>query len=577
MKDVLQAYRNVDYSLPETILTWHLYGAGLENFGKDGKPVELPMPKYGPNELLVRIDAVGICFSDVKVINQGNKHPRVTGRDLIKNPVTLGHEASVTVVGVGKNLKGKFNVGQRFIVQADVFYKGKSMAFGYVLPGAQTQYQVIGKEILEGDEGCYLLPVKDSTGYSEAALTEPWACVVAAYRITRRPSIKPEGNLWIIGAPGDDDYTLDLDIKSKHVVATDLDWSLLDDLEMWAGAGCFELTITPTFDELDLEELATRYGGFDDIIILGADAGVIQHAAPLLAKHGIMNIVASEPIGRPVEIDIGKIHYEFQSYVGTASTRIGAGYEMVRVPSELKAGGIAWYIGAGGPMGQMHVQRAVEMKNCPSKILATDIDTTRLNSVKDRVAAAAAAKGIEFLAVNPNDSDKELFDKLLWEFTCGRGFDDIIVLAPVVSLIEEAIQYLAEEGLMNIFAGFPVGTIANIDLTGVYEKKLRLVGSSGSRIRDMLDTLSEAESGSLATDKSVAAIGGIEASWDGMLATKEGRFPGKIIIYPQIRGLGLTAVTDLKDKLPNVYAKLTDGMFWNREAEKELLRTMLEL
>lgn len=577
MKDVLQAYQNVDYSLPETILTWHLYGAGLENFGKDRKPVELPMPKYGPSELLVRIDAIGICFSDVKVINQGNKHPRVTGRDLIKNPVTLGHEASVTVVGVGKNLKGKFHVGQRFIVQADVFYKGKSMAFGYVLPGAQTQYQVIGKEILEGDEGCYLLPVKDSTGYSEAALTEPWACVVAAYRITRRPSIKPEGNLWIIGAPGDDDYTLDLDIKSKHVVATDLDWSLLDDLEMWAGAGCFELTITPTFDELDLEELATRYGGFDDIIVLGADAGVIQHAAPLLAKHGIMNIVASEPIGRPVEIDIGKIHYQFQSYVGTASTRIGAGYEMVRVPSELKAGGIAWYIGAGGPMGQMHVQRAVEMKDGPSKILATDIDTARLNSVKDRVAAAAAARGIEFLAVNPNDSDKVLFDKLLRDFTCGRGFDDIIVLAPVVSLIEEAIQYLAEEGLMNIFAGFPVGTIANIDLTGVYEKKLRLVGSSGSRIRDMLDTLSEAESGSLATDKSVAAIGGIEASWDGMLATKEGRFPGKIIIYPQIRGLGLTAVTDLKDKLPNVYAKLTDGMFWNREAEKELLRTMLEL
>ncbi|MDI6828195.1 MAG: zinc-binding dehydrogenase, partial [Armatimonadota bacterium] len=282
-------------------------------------------------------------------------------------------------------------------------------------------------------------------------------------------------------------------------------------------------------------------------------------------------------LGRQVKIDIGKIHYQFQSYVGTTSTRIGAGYEMIRVPSELKANGIAWYIGAGGPMGQMHVQRAVEMEGGPSKILATDIDMARLNSVKERVMSASAAKGIEVLTVNPNDLDKAEFDKLLRDFTGGRGFDDIIILAPVVSLIEEAIQYLAEEGLMNIFAGFPVGTTANLDLTGVYEKKIRLVGSSGSRIKDMLDTLHEAESGALATDKSVAAIGGIEASWDGMLATKEGRFPGKIIIYPQISGLELVAVADLKSRLPNVYAKLTDGIFWNREAEKELLRTMLKI
>lgn len=576
--DILRKYKEVSYELPETILTWHLYGAGLENFGRDRKPVELPMPEYGPDELLVRIDAVGICFSDIKVINQGNQHPRVVGRNLETDPVTLGHEAAVTVVGVGDELKDKFRVGDRFIVQADVFFRGVSMAFGYALPGAQTQFQVIGREMLEGDEGCYLIPMKDTTGYSEAALTEPWACVVASYRITRRPSIKPGGTLWIIGTGEDDcDYSLDLEEDPKLVIATDLAWPMLDQLRFWAEAGRFELQKTKSFDSLDLDKLAAGNGGFDDIIVLGASGEVIEKAAKYLAKQGIMNIVSCHPHEAKAKVDIGKVHYWNHSYLGTTSRHIREGYELVRVPSELKPDGIAWFIGAGGPMGQMHVQRAVELKNGPKKILATDIDTARLNSVVERFSQIAAQRGAELRAVNPNEMDKAEYEKLLQEFTGGRGFDDIVVLAPVAALVEQAVPHLAEQGLMNIFAGVPIGTIAELDLACVYMRQARFVGSSGSRISDLKDTLDAAESGQLSTDMSVAAIGGMEASWDGMLAAKEGRFPGKIVIYPQITGLELTALPDLKDRLPNVYAKLTHGMFWNREAEEELLRTMLRL
>ena len=53
-------------------------------------------------------------------------------------------------------------------------------------------------------------------------------------------------------------------------------------------------------------------------------------------------------------------------------------------------------------------------------------------------------------------------------------------------------------------------------------------------------------------------------------AGTSGQFPGKIIIYPQVH-LPLTAVSDLKDVLPKVAAKLADGMFWNNDAEEELL------
>lgn len=573
-KDTVQEYKQATNQLRDKILTWHLFGAGMENFGRDKKPIELPMPTYNPDELLVRVDAVGICFSDIKVINQGDQHPRLTGRNLEKNPVTLGHEPSVTVVGVGDQLKDKYKVGDRFIVQADVFYGGKSMAFGYVLAGAQTQYQVLTKELLQGDEGAYLLPLKDSTGYAEAALTEPWACVVASYRITRRPTIKAGGLLWIIGGCQDGDCVLDLPVDPRMVVATDLDWPMLDQLQFWSEAGRFELKKTPTFEDIDFVSFAEKYGTFDDIIILGANADTIEDAAEFVGKQGIMTIIAGEPMSRPVKIDVGKVHYQNHSYLGTTSHHIGEAYAPVRVPSEL-SNGVAWFIGAGGPMGQMHLPRALELPDGPKKVLATDIDTARLQSLKERFLPIAARRGIQLDVVNPNEMSADDFGKFLNEFTGGKGFDDIVVLAPVAALIEQAVPHLADHGLMNIFAGVPIGTIASLDLTGVYTKQARFVGSSGSKLSDMKDTLSAAESGALNTNTSVAAIGGIDASWDGMLATKERRFPGKIIIYPQINGLPLTAVQDLKDKLPNVYAKLTDGLFWNNEAEEELLRSML--
>ncbi len=574
----LRKYKEVDYKLPDRILTWYLYGAGLESFGEDKKPIERPMPEYGPDQLLVRVDAISICFSDIKVINQGNKHPRITGRDLVNDPVTLGHEAAVTVVGVGEQIAGKYKVGERYIIQADVFVNGVSMAVGYVLPGGQTQYQVVGQEVLNGDEGSYLLPMQEDTGYAEAALAEPWACVVASYRIGRRAVNKPGGKLWVICASSDTcDFELDLAEAPGTIVATDLCAPMLEKAKALAASSGSQFIESFDFASLDMESFAEQYGPFDDIIMLGADAEKLEKAATLLAPHGIMGILGDKPLSGPVQIDIGRVHYQNHSYLGATGKKASEAYAPLRTPSELKPGGTAWFIGAGGPMGQMHTQRAVEMENGPRKVIATDVDTARLNSVKERFAPIAARNGVDFRVVNPKEMSPEEFDALLNEFTDGKGFDDIVVLAPVPALIEHAEPFLAEQGLMNVFAGLPIGTIVSLDMTPVYTKQIRFVGSSGSRVSDMLDTLHAAESGQLSTNTSVAAIGGMEASWDGMLAAKEGRFPGKVVIYPQVCGLGLTAVQDLKNVLPSVYAKLTDGMFWNREAEAELLRTCAKI
>ena len=44
----------------------------------------------------------------------------------------------------------------------------------------------------------------------------------------------------------------------------------------------------------------------------------------------------------------------------------------------LRAGGVAVFIGAGGPMGQMHVQRALELPDGPQVVIATEISDDRL-------------------------------------------------------------------------------------------------------------------------------------------------------------------------------------------------------
>jgi hypothetical protein len=51
----------------------------------------------------------------------------------------------------------------------------------------------------------------------------------------------------------------------------------------------------------------------------------------------------------------------------------------------------------------------------------------------------------------------------------------------------------------------------------------------------------------------------------------EGRFAGKIVIFPQITGLPLTGVTELKEAYPEVAAELKAGQIWTPEAEQVLI------
>ncbi len=581
----LEEYKAAKAELPKRMLRWHLYGAGLENLGRGEKPEEVEVPSFGPEELLVRQDACGLCFSDTKVIGLGPNHPRMTGRDLAKNPVTLGHEVSCTVVGVGETLVGRFEVGQRFVVQADVFYQGKSMAYGYAISGGLAEYSVIPKQIIDGDEGCYLLPLRPDTGYVESALTEPWACVVSAYAQSHREGILDGGDLLVIAGDDAADTVYDwpaLFMKGRpfHVTLVNLKGMAKEDLIAALGmteditdiADLAEPTDRQDWDNVVGNEAASF---FNDILLLGdVEPDIIEQAATLLANHGIMYFVRSTPLPRKLSLDIGRIHYNWHFYLGTQGTNPAESYVESR-HADLQPGGSVWIIGAGGPMGQMHVQRAVQHKNPPRLLIATDVDVLRLQSVKDRFGKTAEERGIQLVTLNPKELGDEKFNAELQRLSEGKGFTDILSMVPVAALIEHAAGYLAEGAWFNIFAGVARGTMANLDINAIIQRRVRFLGSSGSSLSDMRETLARVESDELSTNASLAAIGGMEAAKVGLQAVKEGWFPGKTLIFPLIHDLPLTPLSELKEKLPTVFAKLKDGQFWTQEAEEELLRLKL--
>ena len=617
--DKLTEYREAAAPLPDAYWLWPLYGKGFENLGLDGGPIRVPMPSYGPDQLLVRHDACGICFSDVKVIRAGGAHPRLFGRDMQTQPVVLGHEVALTVVGVGENLHDEYAVGQRFVVQAEIYYRGRNLAYGYMLQGGQSQYSVLGDEVLRGDHGCYLLPAPPQSGYSQAALTEPWACVEAAYRIRYRQSIKPGGIAWIVRVRGRtdspapdtdklqtlqatpaedqdfqssrrDDYTIsrgfDRHSHPDTVILTDVPPAFSAWLHARAAELGIEVVVMDGLEPCDfrdaLADLVPCCGpdtgtgeGVDDLIVLGpADGDLLANAFCTLARGGMLNIVSDQPLPERVAIDSGWLHYDHMTIVGTTSHDIAASYGPIR--SKLAYGGRCWMIGAAGPMGHMHVQRAIEVGPRPALIVATNRSSDRIDLLAERYAATARDRGTELVCLTEEALGADAFRARLLELTDGEGFDDIVILAPSVPAIEEAASMLAPGGVINVFAGLTRGTEAMLDLNPVIDgRQIRFVGSSGSSIADMRSMLVLVEQGVLNTNRTVAAISGLDGVYDGIYAVSQGTFPGKVVVYPLIVGLGLTPLPDLRERLPEVYARLGPGEVWTVEAEQELLRSLL--
>ncbi len=530
----LADYQKADKVLPGSYQAWQIFGSGLENVGKDGKPVSVSLREPAANEVLLRVDVLGLCLSDMKIIAQGSAHARLRGRDLAKEPTVLGHECAATVVKVGAQWQDKFQVGERYIVQADAYYKGVGYAFGYLIPGGLAEYAYVDERILDGDEGCYLLPVQMETGYSQSALAEPWACVEMSYCLEER--IVPDG-------------------KSQLLVA--------DEVMPVCKERFPSIQVVPR----SLAGLAED-ALYDDILLPNPTPALLDTLSAHLKKNGTMFLVGAPAEEGDVTLDVGAIHYENKRFFGG-----GACLEQVteaNVRNDLLPGGVSLFIGAGGPMGQMHVQRALEKADGSRCVVVTDLDRSRLDHIVNRFAPLAEARGAELITLSPGEFEsQEAMNARIAELA-PHGYNDIVVLAPVPALVSQAVRWAADNAFVNVFAGIIIGKTAQIPLDALC-RGVKIIGCSGSRIQDLRRVLELVEAGKLDTNRSVAAIGGLDAAHDGLQAVQGAKYPGKTVIYTQIPELPLTPLEDIPGRIPALKDKLSAEGGWTKEAEKALL------
>jgi threonine dehydrogenase-like Zn-dependent dehydrogenase len=475
----------------------------------------------------------------------------------------------MTVMGVGENLKDQYKVGDKLTLETDIITEGKTLAYGYWFQGGLSQYSVIDKHIIASDLGNNLIHLRPDLGYAECALTEPWACVIASYRLEYRTAIKPGGTLWIIGAGGSQPYTISSGFDETAHPARLFLTNVPDQFAGWLKTRSRQMGV----DVVDVPDVAAPPADLvDDIVLLGADPDLVEKVSPRLAVFGILAVLSDKPMSRKVNLDVGRIHYHRWLYAGSADPDIARAYCSAPIQPNLKPDGRVWFVGAGGPMGRMHVQRAINFTNPPATIVCTDVSDLRLDDLCTSFATEARAKGIEFICLNP--TRKEAYAEGMARFA-REGFDNIVMLVSIPPVISDSANYLAENGLMNVFAGVARGTMVSLDYNQFIARNNRVIGHSASAMADMQITLSKTMSGELSPNRSVTAIGSLTAARDGLKAVSDASYPGKVVIYPNIKEMPLTPLAEFKEKFPTVYARLKDGRDWTNTAEEEFLRIML--
>jgi L-iditol 2-dehydrogenase len=140
---------------------------------------EMPAPKIGPGELLVKVMAAGICGSDVLEWYRVKTAPRV-----------LGHEIAGEVVQVGKDVR-QYRVGDRVFVSHHI----PCNTCKYCQAGHHTACETLRKTNF--DPGGFseflrvpsinvaygVLRLPESVSYEEGTFIEPLGCVLRGQRL----------------------------------------------------------------------------------------------------------------------------------------------------------------------------------------------------------------------------------------------------------------------------------------------------------------------------------------------------------------------------------------------------------
>jgi hypothetical protein len=299
---------------------------------------------------------------------------------------------------------------------------------------------------------------------------------------------------------------------------------------------------------------------FDDIVYFGSDRATIEILNDKLAPGGIINLVlGGDSVGELVYVGVGRVHYGSTRWIGTTGHDASESYRNIPRNGEVRAHDRVLVVGAGGPMGQMHVLRDVCLNVPGVSVVGTDLDNTRLETLRKKAEPLAKASGAKLRLVNPR------------EMPLAEKFTYFALMAPVGALVASAIQDADQGAIINIFAGIPAPTKHPLDLDMYIEKRCFMFGTSGSTIDDMRIVLRKVERDGFDTNASVDAISGMAGAIDGIASVENRTLAGKIIVYPMLHDVGLIPLSELNRHYPTVAEKLDAGK-WTREAEQELLR-----
>ena len=291
----------------------------------DVRVQEMPRPSIGPGELLVRIDASGICGSDVM---EWYRRDRV--------PLVLGHEIAGEVVEVGDGVQ-RFRLGQRVVAAHHV----PCNTCHYCLRGRHTVCETLRRTnfdpggfaeyvrlpAINVDRGTFLVP--EGVTMEEASFAEPLACVIRGQRMA---GVSPADCVLVLGsgATGLLHINLAAALGAGRVVATDVSHFRL---RMARSFGA-EVAVHAS------EDVPTRLrqindGRLADLVVLctGAPAAVDQ-AFRSVERGGTVLVFAPAEPGATIPVPINDLFFRTDvtvttTYAGSPEDHVQA-LELIR-------------------------------------------------------------------------------------------------------------------------------------------------------------------------------------------------------------------------------------------------------
>ncbi|WP_101255752.1 zinc-binding dehydrogenase [Streptomyces barkulensis] len=169
---------------------------------------EVPTPRPGPGEVLVKVEAAGVCLSDVHLID-GTLTPLYLPGDT----VTLGHEVAGVVAEPGAGVT-RWRPGQRVLLQAGEERDGVVWTRGVDYDGGWAEYAVAAESTL--------VRIPDELPFEQAAIipdavSTPWAAVTAT---ARTEPARPAG-VWGAGGLGAHGVQLLRLVGAAPIIAVD--------------------------------------------------------------------------------------------------------------------------------------------------------------------------------------------------------------------------------------------------------------------------------------------------------------------------------------------------------------------